>query len=46
VRTPAPSSFTAATKVAAGGKKVKPLDADGRKTLDALVASLKQYYKA
>ena len=39
-------TFAAATKVANGGARTKPIDAEGKQTLDALVASLKPYYKA
>jgi 4-hydroxy-tetrahydrodipicolinate synthase len=39
-------SFVAAQKLATGGAVTQPLDAEGRKALDALVASLKPYYKA
>jgi dihydrodipicolinate synthase/N-acetylneuraminate lyase len=46
VRTVAKPNFTAATKIATGGTVVQPLDEAGRKTLDALVASLRPYFRA
>ena len=46
IRTPVKQSFSAAAKVATGGANVQPLDNDGKKTLDALVASLRPYYRA
>ncbi|HVS52873.1 MAG TPA: dihydrodipicolinate synthase family protein [Opitutaceae bacterium] len=39
-------NFVAAQKLATGGAQIKPLDDAGKKELDALVASLKPYYKA
>ena len=46
IRTPPKQTFSAAAKVATGGANVQPLDDEGRKTLDALVASLKPYFRA
>ncbi|MSU65928.1 MAG: dihydrodipicolinate synthase family protein [Opitutus sp.] len=45
-RTVTARGFSEATKVATGGARNKPLDDEGKKTLQALVASLKPHLKA
>lgn len=45
-RTPPASSFKAATKMATGGSKTRPLDDDGCKELRTLIESLRPHLKA
>ena len=45
-RKPVARGLTDAAKIATGGAKTQPLDEEGKKTLQALVTSLKPYFKA
>jgi 4-hydroxy-tetrahydrodipicolinate synthase len=45
-RPPVAGSFSKSAKLAVGTKPIQPLDEEGKKTLQALVASLKPYLKA